>query len=89
MIELIVLVVLGTTVWVGFDAHQRGHDWLGWAVGCLLLWVVVFPWYLAHRARTQETSATVASRPRPRRRRRGIPWRRNSTGWPGYATRGS
>jgi hypothetical protein len=50
------LVVLGTTVWVATDAS--GRDWSGnsfassaavWALGTLLLWIIVFPVYLASR----------------------------------------
>jgi len=48
------LVVIGSSVWVGADASQR--DFSGdrfadrtwkWVVGCLLLWIVAFPIYLA------------------------------------------
>ena len=53
MVELIFLVVVGTTIWVGVDASQRDWDGRfdtgGWVVGCLLLWIVVFPIYLAQR----------------------------------------
>ena len=50
------LVVLGTASWVGADASQR--DFSGskfasktwhWVAGMLLLWIVVFPVYLAKR----------------------------------------
>lgn len=47
--EVVLLVVIGTTIWVGFDAHARGHGVVGWVVGCLLLWIVVFPAYLVKR----------------------------------------
>jgi hypothetical protein len=52
---LIFIVVIGTTVWVGVDSSRR--DWSGgggtasWVIGCLLLWIVVFPWYLAKRGK--------------------------------------
>jgi len=55
--QLVVIVVLGSTVWVAVDA--RGRDWSrssisgtpgGWALGTLLLWIVFFPLYLAARA---------------------------------------
>jgi hypothetical protein len=52
---LVVLVVAGTTIWVGVDASKR--DWSGgsgtatWVVGCILLWIVVFPVYLAKRGK--------------------------------------
>lgn len=52
---LVLLVVVGTTIWVGVDASKR--DWSGgsgtatWVIGCVLLWIVVFPIYLAKRGR--------------------------------------
>jgi hypothetical protein len=57
---LILLVVVGTTIWVGVDASKR--DWRGasgsggsstatWVLGCILLWIVVFPMYLVKRGR--------------------------------------
>jgi hypothetical protein len=57
--ELLVLfIVLATTVWVGVDAS--GRDWSAdrfansttkWVIGMLLLWIVVFPVYVARRGR--------------------------------------
>jgi cytochrome b561 len=55
--EVILLIVLGTTIWIGVDAHQRDFSdsqfasktW-HWVVGSLLLWIVVFPVYLAKRS---------------------------------------
>jgi hypothetical protein len=53
---VIVLVILGTSIWVAFDAGQR--DWRSngfanrpwkWVAGSLLLWIVVFPMYLVQR----------------------------------------
>lgn len=54
-----VLLVLGTSIWAGFDAsthklgeYQNGIGGPGVACfGSLLLWIVVFPWYLAIRSR--------------------------------------
>ena len=54
-------VIASTTIWLGLDARKR--DWsesrsrwrarstATWVIGSLLLWVVVFPIYLAQRAR--------------------------------------
>jgi hypothetical protein len=50
------VVLIGSSVWVGADAAQRDFKndrfadktWK-WVVGCLLLWIVVFPVYLARR----------------------------------------
>ena len=56
--EAIALLVLGTSIWVAFDAGR--HDWSEdsfanrpwkWLVGSLLLWIVVFPLYLHRRHR--------------------------------------
>jgi len=65
MAPLIVLLVLvGTTIWVGTDASKR--DWSNdsfansptkWVIGCLLLWIVVFPMYLARRNRASLNGA--------------------------------
>lgn len=63
MYAVVLLVVVGTAIWVGADAS--GRDWSGdgfankpwkWVVGCLLLWIVVFPLYLARRNRVAQTS---------------------------------
>ncbi len=48
--------VLGSVVWVGFDASKRDFSdsrfasktWQ-WVVGALLLWIIVFPIYLFKR----------------------------------------
>jgi hypothetical protein len=58
MLSVILLVIAGSTIWVGFDAH--GRDWsesniargpFAWVAACLLLWIVFFPAYLAQRSR--------------------------------------
>ena len=54
MQNIILLVVVATSIWVGIDASSR--DWSEssfadrswkWVVGSLVLWIVVFPVYLA------------------------------------------
>lgn len=41
-------------IWVFYDSTHRGLPRpLRWALGALLLWPVVFPWYLARRRRPQ------------------------------------
>jgi hypothetical protein len=48
MAGIVLLVMLGTSGWVFFDAPTRDLSrW--WSLGCLLLWVVAFPWYLVNR----------------------------------------
>jgi hypothetical protein len=56
MLAIIVLVVIGSTIWVGFDASGRdfsdcrtAHSTFEWVAACLLLWIVFFPAYLAQR----------------------------------------
>jgi len=61
---MIWLIVIGTAIWVGVDAHTLMKDLTPaervsvssfctsptiWAIGCLLLWIIAFPWYLAIR----------------------------------------
>lgn len=46
--------VMVSSVWVFFDAQARGVPRpLRWGLGSLLLWVLVFPWYLARRRTPQ------------------------------------
>ena len=58
---VMVLIVLGTSIWVLFDAMRIGIkkgqiegfadlSAVGWFFACLLLWIVVFPLYLVKRA---------------------------------------
>jgi len=42
--------VLISSTWVFYDAQRKGIPKpLRWVLGALLLWIVVFPWYLARR----------------------------------------
>jgi integral membrane sensor domain MASE1 len=56
MTNVILLLIVGTTIWLGFDASQR--DWrrssfarsaVIWVLGSLAMWIVVFPLYLLMR----------------------------------------
>ena len=43
-------VVVLSSAWVFYDAHDKlVPKPLRWGLGSLLLWIVVFPWYLARR----------------------------------------
>ena len=43
-------VVILTSAWVFYDAHNKlVPKPLRWGLGSLLLWIVMFPWYLARR----------------------------------------
>jgi hypothetical protein len=45
-----------SSIWVFYDARHRDVPKpLRWGIGCLLLWIVFFPWYLVRR-RTPEAS---------------------------------
>lgn len=67
------LVLIGTTVWVGYDAHKNKISTnakepysstkmaVTWAVACLFLWVVMFPYYLIRRSRTLSSSIPAES----------------------------
>ncbi len=58
---LILIAVIGTSIWVLYDAKtigvQKGQiqglasmgPW-GWFFGCLLLWIICFPFYLIKRS---------------------------------------
>ncbi len=52
-----------TSVWVFYDARQKGiqQPWR-WALGSLLLWPFVFPWYLARRASPRASCPFVEGR---------------------------
>jgi putative oligomerization/nucleic acid binding protein len=76
---LFTLVVLGTTIWLGFDANKRDvgrASRVTWVLGALLFWVVVFPIYLIRRRRVPfkgdnsssppETSTPLPITPGPR-----------------------
>ncbi len=58
MTNLILLLIAGTTIWLGFDASRR--DWRRssfarsatiWVIGSLAMWIVIFPLYLFMRQR--------------------------------------
>lgn len=68
MAGLVLLIVLGTSVWVGFDAqgrdfsnHSIARGTFGWVGGCIALWIVNFPLYLVARARVPEKPRALAS----------------------------
>ena len=51
---VVVLVVIGTTIWTYFDSRERDRDSpLGDAFVVLILWIVGFPYYLVVRHREQ------------------------------------
>jgi hypothetical protein len=70
MAAVVLIVVIGTSIWVAIDASNIGaHKGLvkglgnmgpaGWFLCCLLLWIIGFPVYLAKRSEIK--AAAVAS----------------------------
>jgi hypothetical protein len=62
--HLLAALIVGTTIWLGVDAS--GRDWSDnrfasatwkWVVGCLFLWIVAFPAYLAMRGNAPRKGA--------------------------------
>ena len=68
VVQVIVLLgVVCTTIWVGFDAPKRNWPEKStstaiWVIGCLLLWIVVFPIYLIQRGKTTEKGVAEAGK---------------------------
>src|SRR4051794_33760033 len=56
MIELILLIVVATSIWVFFDAPQHGISRMA-ALASLLVWIVGFPLYLADRSKRRHELA--------------------------------
>jgi hypothetical protein len=63
MEAILLLILLGTTIWVAVDANQkdwRNHSFANatwkWVLGMLLLWIVAFPVYLAQRGKVPAKS---------------------------------
>jgi hypothetical protein len=69
VVGIIWLAILGSAIWVGFDAHTLGvkRGRLGggtldmgvasWVVCCLFIWVIAFPCYIVARGRYQSMAA--------------------------------
>lgn len=68
----IVWLVIGTSLWMAFDAHQIGYDKrhvkgiaaigpVGWFFAGLLLWIIAFPLYLASRSKLKAAASAIDS----------------------------
>lgn len=56
-----------SSTWVFFDARQRPvAKPFRWALGSLLLWIVVFPWYLSRRRTPQRPCPFIEGEAGPR-----------------------
>jgi hypothetical protein len=70
VVGIIWLAILGSVIWVGFDAHTLGmkRGRLGggtldmgvasWIICCLFIWVIAFPCYIVARGRYQSMAST-------------------------------
>lgn len=59
---LIFLAVVGTSIWVYFDAKSIGaYRPCFLAFGCLAIWIVVFPMYVSSRQKIIQRNANKAS----------------------------
>ena len=72
MNEIVLLVVVGTSIWVLFDAKSIGvkkgqvkgvcdMGVAGWFFACLLLWIISFPAYLAKRPELKRINQKAGS----------------------------
>ncbi|MFK7601891.1 SHOCT domain-containing protein [Deinococcus sp. SM5_A1] len=71
MVELVFLIVLGTTVWVGYDSstnkittsdgpYSLANGAVGWVLVCIFLWIIAFPAYLIRRGKLMGNRKPVA-----------------------------
>jgi len=65
--QLVLLgVVFLSSAWVFLDAKQQAVPKpLRWGLGSLLLWIIIFPWYLARRKTPQATCPFVEAEAGP------------------------
>ena len=58
--------VLVTSLWVFVDASEKGIPRsMVWAIGCLFMWIVMFPWYLSRRRTPQAPCPIVDGKAGP------------------------
>ena len=62
---LVVLMVVGTSVWASVDASRTGENPVSTFFLCLLLWIVFFPLHLSARRTAQEVEALTGSADSP------------------------
>src|ERR1043165_7428952 len=71
-----IIVIIGTSLWVGFDAQNIGVKKgqlkgvcdmapAGWMFACLGLWIVAFPAYLSVRDELKRLNQRVPATPNP------------------------
>ena len=78
---VISIVIIGTVIWVARDAERLMGDidaakrkqlkwWTPaeWAIGCFLLWIVVFPVYLFKRSKYRQVRSELLAEESKQRR---------------------
>jgi hypothetical protein len=74
MAVLFVLGVLASVVWVGVDAaaikratgrQVAGSSAFAWVVGCAVIWIIVFPYYLYKRGEQKQAEPSQSERRAP------------------------
>jgi hypothetical protein len=70
-VNIYVLAVIASGVWVYFDAPKVGLN-RDWVFGVVLVWIVFFPWYLFARARATPQTSRGSSSPAPPARLPGV-----------------
>jgi len=58
---LLVVMVLGTSLWAAIDAHRAGDEAMGTFFGCCLLWIVFFPLHLSQRRQAHARASAELS----------------------------
>jgi hypothetical protein len=69
MDSVILLLIIGSSIWVYIDAKNIGVQKgqisglanmgpIGWLVSSLLLWIIVFPFYLIKRSKFKEINSS-------------------------------
>lgn len=65
MLGIMILLIIGTSIWVYFDVKALGEgqiQWKGikkpgdWLVASILFWIIVFPLYLAKKSEFKRKS---------------------------------
>jgi len=73
--NLVWLVLIGSTVWVGVDVYNlrkrlggqkiAGMGAFAWVLCCILMWIVAFPYYLAKRSGAIHAGGASSAGPPP------------------------
>ena len=75
MFNIVLLIVVGTTIWVGYDANSNkvainnkpystNNGAIAWVLSCILLWIVTFPYYIYKKSQIMQQKRNKADRKR-------------------------